>query len=68
MTKKDFIMLAAIILEYRQGFERQDTAGAEMASAFADAFEKAFPRFKRDVWMKACGGVGYLDSKKAAGK
>ena len=60
MSKKDFVLIAQIISAYRSemtGAVRKENSGEEMAHRLADAFQAAFPKFKRDVFLNACKAV-----------
>lgn len=65
MTKKDYIILAAIINQYSLNNPAPGTfdegyhaAAYGIACDLADTFEKENPRFNRALFLTACGFEG----------
>lgn len=51
MTRRDFRLLAATVKEMRL----TNLARISVAEDLADALEKAYPNFNREVFLEACG-------------
>ena len=52
MSKKDYVLIAAVIKQYG---EDEIPHGPQIARAFADALASTNPRFNRETFLKACG-------------
>lgn len=64
-TQKDYIATAAILAD--RSLKLGDSKLAALAGRFADMYAKDNPRFKRDLFMKACGvDAFYLQPTKAS--
>lgn len=56
MTRKDFNLLAACLLEIKQDEDAGTPASARLtASRFASVLKATNPRFDRERFMRACG-------------
>jgi hypothetical protein len=54
MTKKDYELIARVLLTARNDWLSDETTDT-MSEDFADELAKTNPRFKRDVFLRACG-------------
>lgn len=61
MTKKDFELIARVLCAQRPDLPTDDMTdhGLDIVSgAFADELAATNPRFKRDLFLRACGVDG----------
>lgn len=54
-TAKTFVLVAEVIAAMPSFSDSLRAQKASCASAFADRFAKESPRFKRGLFLKACG-------------
>ncbi len=55
MTTKHFVKIAAIIKDMPDHAASLRYCKESAATAFANALEKDYPRFKKALFLKACG-------------